>query len=99
NDQPRIVKIQFGPFPGGDGSWGIDNLEFGSLPDAPALSSVQPYRIQTFAGGPEVLPGIPATSIPLERTLGVAVDAAANIFMLLANSTVMRLDSAGSLTR
>ena len=49
NDQPRIVKIQFGPFPSGDGSWGIDNIEFGSLPDGPKQSPGQPYTIQTFA--------------------------------------------------
>lgn len=36
NDMPQILKIQFDV--GGDGEWGIDNLEFGPVPEPMTLA-------------------------------------------------------------
>jgi uncharacterized protein (TIGR03437 family) len=76
------------------------------LPLAPILAALvsgavfgQTYTIQTFAGGglPENIPG---PSASLSRVTWVAVDRAGNVFMTLPDHhVVLRLDTAGLLTR
>jgi hypothetical protein len=36
NDQPAITRFQIGNFAGGDGTWGIDNVEFGTVAPEPS---------------------------------------------------------------
>jgi sugar lactone lactonase YvrE len=65
---------------------------------APLSILAQQYTISTFAGGGTLPTSVPASSVEIPVSFGVAVNAAGDVYFGSANS-VMKVDSQGTLTR